>query len=209
MTSSIYHYKFQKALQLYVPDNAVDYCFNLWKHYPFVFKIRKPRISKAGDYCYIPSKKQHIITINKNLNPYSFLITYIHEVAHLVAFEKYGRKILPHGKEWKYTFTQLMLPMLNNTVFPEDVLKVAVKHFKNPKASTAGDPALVRVLNDYNIQTHINGIMLEDIPMGCSFTFRSKTYKKLEKRRTRILCAESVSGRKFLINKAAIVEQES
>lgn len=193
-----------------MPAAAVNYCFSLWKQYPFLFKIRKPRISKAGDYCYIPSKKQHIITINKNLNEYSFLITYIHEVAHLVAFEEYGRKIMPHGKEWKHTFSRLMKPVLNENVFPEDILRVALKHFMNPKASTAGDPQLVRVLSRYNSETKVNDeVMLEDIPVGSLFTFRSKIYKKLEKRRTRILCAEHSSGRKYLISKAAFVEQDT
>ena len=47
-----------------------------------------------------------------NLNPYRFLMTLVHEVAHLVAFQKYGRAIKPHGKEWKFTFQTLMLPFI-------------------------------------------------------------------------------------------------
>lgn len=208
MISENVQYKILQAFKLHVPEPAVNYCFNLWKQYKFTFKIRKPRLSKAGDYTYIPSKKLHIITVNSNLNPYNFLITYIHEVAHFVAFEKYGRKIMPHGKEWKLSFSTLMQPMLNNNILPDDILKVALRHFKNPKASTSGDPELVRVLSRYNNSQSKNLIMLEDVPSGSIFTFRSKIYQKLEKKRTRIICADSKTGRKFLISKAAIVEPQ-
>jgi SprT protein len=206
--SEVVQYKVLQAFKLHVPAPAVNYCFSLWQQYLFTFKIRNPRLSKAGDYTFIPAKKLHVITINSNLNPYNFLITFIHEVAHLVAFEKYGRRIMPHGKEWKLTFIVLMQPMLNNNILPDDILKVALKHFKNPKASTSGDPELVRILSRYNNLQSKNSVMLEDIPPGSIFTFRSKKYKKLEKRRTRIVCADSQTGRKFLISKAAIVEQE-
>lgn len=209
MRPEIIEYRILQAFKLHVPDTAVNYCFNLWKQYKFTFKIRNPRLSKAGDYTYIPSKKLHVITVNSNLNPYNFLITYVHEVAHLVAFEQYSRKIKPHGQEWKFTFITLMQPMLNPSIFPDDILKVALKHFKNPKASTSGDPELVRVLSRYNNNLQsVNSIMLEDIPIGSIFTFRSKKYQKLEKRRTRIVCADSQTGKKFLISKAAIVEQQ-
>ena len=208
--SEVIQYRVLQAFRLHVPELAVSYCFNLWKQYGFSFKIRKARISKAGDYTFIPSGKMHVITVNNNLNRYSFLITYIHEVAHMAAFQEYGRKIMPHGKEWKITFTQLMKPVLNSSVFPEDVLLVAIKHFKNPKASTSGDPALVRVLNRYDSGIRLrNCIMLEDIPFGGVFTFRSKTYQKLEKRRTRIVCADARTGKKYLISKAALVEQQA
>lgn len=207
MRPEILEHKILQAFKLHVPEPAVNYCFNLWKQNKFTFKIRKPRLSKAGDYTYIPTKKLHVITINSNLNPYNFLITYIHEVAHLVAFEKYGRKIMPHGKEWKLTFIDLMQPVLNTLIFPDDVLRVALQHFKSPKASTSGDPQLVRVLSRYNSNMQLkNYMILEDIPPGSTFTFRSKRYRKLEKRRTRIVCADAQTGKKYLISKAAMVE---
>lgn len=161
-------------------------------------------MSKAGDYAFIPHKKTHIITVNKNLNPYNFLITYIHEVAHLIAFERYGRKINPHGPEWKDTFKSLMKPLISEEIFPAEMLPVLEKHFKAPKASTSADPALVKVLNQYD-ETSLRGTILDDLPVGLTFTFRKKVYRKDVKRRTRILCTEVNSGRRYLISKAAIV----
>ena len=207
MTDEDIHFRVHRAFETYVPEQAVSYCFYLWKQFPFYFKIRKPRMTKAGDYTWIPSKNLHVITVNKNLNKYNFLITYIHEVAHLVAFQKYGRKVPPHGKEWKLTFAELMQPMLSPAIFPDDILKVCRKHFKNPKASTAADPVLVRVLSQYNENNKNEDELLEDIPVGNAFEFRSKIYKKLEQRRTRALCAEKSSGKKYLISMAALVRQ--
>jgi predicted SprT family Zn-dependent metalloprotease len=47
-------------------------------------------------------------TVNSNLNKYKFLITLIHEISHLVAFEKFGRNIKPHGNN-EYSFQRLMI----------------------------------------------------------------------------------------------------
>jgi predicted SprT family Zn-dependent metalloprotease len=44
-------------------------------------------------------------------------MTLIHEI-HLVAFEKYGRNIKPHGQEWKHTFQQLMVPYIDQKIIP-------------------------------------------------------------------------------------------
>ncbi|MGK7389985.1 MAG: SprT-like domain-containing protein [Candidatus Cyclobacteriaceae bacterium M2_1C_046] len=208
MNEETTYYKINRALQVYVPATAVHYCFLLWNKHNFTFKITKPRHSKAGDYRFLPSEKHHIITINKNLNKYSFLLTYIHEVAHLVAFEQFGRKIAPHGLEWKKTFIHLMRPLLRPEVFPEDVLKVLYKHFQNPKASTSSDPTLVKALSKYDpLSLQQKGILLDELPHGSIFQFRTKVYQKLEKRRTRILCEEQSSKRRYLISKAALVEK--
>ena len=205
MFSELYHHKLFLALNSHLPKHAVPYCFELWKEYQFIFKIRNPRLTKAGDYTYNPKKDLHTITVNKNLNKYNFLITYIHEVAHQVAFVKYGRKIAPHGQEWKTTFAELMAPMLIPEIFPPDILKVALRHFKNPKASSAGDPALVKALKYYDpVMQKEDVFLLDEIPLGGYFKFRSKTYQKLEKRRTRILC-EAHDKRRYLISKAAVV----
>ena len=93
---------------------------------------------------------RHQITVNSSLNTYRFLITLIHEIAHLVAFEKYGRYIKPHGIEWKRTFQQLMLPYINPEVFPSKLLPVIAHHFKNPRASSDTDEKLAYALKQYD-----------------------------------------------------------
>jgi hypothetical protein len=103
--------------QQYLPESTADYCFNLWKQYQFNFKVTRPRHSKLGDYCF-RRDRGHQITVNANLNPYSFLVTYIHEVAHLQTFKQYGNKPEPHGKEWKRYFRKTFQPLLIPEILP-------------------------------------------------------------------------------------------
>jgi hypothetical protein len=50
-------------------------------------KIVNERQTRHGDYRKGLNGK-HEITVNSNLNKYKFLMTLIHEISHLVAFEK-------------------------------------------------------------------------------------------------------------------------
>ncbi|QSE98634.1 SprT-like domain-containing protein [Fulvivirga lutea] len=195
--------KYQIALSKFIPEPAVNYCYELWVNYDFKLSIKKKRQSKLGDYKYDPRTKKHYITVNNDLNPYSFLITYIHEVAHLVTFKTHGRKVSPHGAEWKNEFKRLMLPLLNTSIFPDDVLRSLANYLKNPKASSCNDHALTKMLSKYD-QT--NGVFLDEIPQGEVFKLGKRKFKKESLRRTRFVCVEIPSGRKYLISKSALVE---
>ncbi len=199
--------KFFTVLQKYVPTDAVHYCYDLWVKNPFHFKISRNRQTKLGDYKYDPYRKEHTITVNYNLNLYNFLITYLHEFAHLTTTEKYGRKVLPHGKEWKKEFQNILSPMLSALIFPEDVLKVLIKHMKNPKASTHSDMHLVKALRKYD-DGFSDVIILDELENGDIFSFKGNTFKKLESRRTRVLCHHIASGRRYLIPRIAKVEKD-
>ena len=188
----------------FVPEPAVAYCDKLYKKLNFEFKIKKARNTKQGDYRYNYLSGRQIISINNDLNPYAFLVTYLHEVAHLIAFKEYGRKIQPHGKEWKRCFTEISEPMLNSSVFPAPVLTALKNYFKNPKASSCSDPRLYQVLKEYDVAG--NKILLNQIKVGQQFTFNGRTFEKLEKKRTRSVCKELSNGRKYLIAEIAEVE---
>ena len=77
------------TLQKYLPERAVDSIFELIRINDVHLKIVNQRQSKHGDYRRVPGGA-HVITINNSLNKYAFLITLVHEIAHLVAFENYG-----------------------------------------------------------------------------------------------------------------------
>src|SRR5690625_1659548 len=119
-----------EVLAKYIPKNAVTPMFEVIKETKVYLKIVNQRDSRHGDYKRL-SNGQHQITINANLNPYKFLITLVHELAHLVAFSHYGRRIKPHGKEWKNTFKQMMLPLLREEIFPKELLPLLFRHFEN------------------------------------------------------------------------------
>jgi len=195
--------KFYDALKKYLPPNALAYCYDLWMKYRFRLKIVNNRRSKLGDYRYDPAKDLHIITVNRTLNPYNFLITYIHETAHLAANKEYGRKKKPHGKEWKSVYKRLMQPLLSESIFPADLLQPLRRHMQNPAASSYSDEALCKALRRYDAETHLE--MLDNIQIGEEFIFHKRLFKKEGVKRTRVLCCEVVTGKKYLIPKLAMV----
>jgi SprT protein len=197
--------KLRLILARYVPEKALPYCVQLWNDTPFHFKVSRARGSKLGDYRYDHRVKSHTITVNNNLNQYAFLLTYIHEIAHLHVQLKYGRKALPHGKEWKSTFRQIMLPVLNEEIYPHEILEALKKHMKNPKASSHSDHHLYKALKHYDTGKLSDAVLLEDLKEGESFVFKGVAYQKLMTRRTRVLCLHAGSRRKYLIPKMAEV----
>lgn len=188
----------------FVPAKAVSFCVYLFVEYNFDFKVTKPRKSKLGDYRYEIDSKKHTITINNNLKPYSFLITYIHEVAHLITLKKYGRRVEHHGKEWKHEYSKLITTTLKTGAFPSDLEKELLIFARNPKASTVASTRLVTALKKFEDS---DTTILADISINERFSFRQEDYIKLEKRRTRSLCLRLSDNKKFLISEIAEVNQ--
>ncbi len=156
-------------------------------------KIVSKRKTKHGDYRKTVSGA-HQITINKGSNPYRFLITLIHELAHFVAFQEFGYRIQPHGKEWKMTFQKLMLPLINPTVFPESLLAVLALHFKNPKASSDTDFNLVKELSKFDPITDKTYVF--ELEEGTLFSIPDGREFKLGKKRIKRFECEEISTRK-------------
>jgi len=192
------------ALHDFIPPAAFDQVTTLLSHDNLVVKIKKERKTRHGDYRRLNNGK-HQITINSNLNPYRFLITLIHEIAHFEAYKSCGRRIKPHGLEWKLVFQHLMLPFLRPEVFPMDVLPLLATHFKNPKASSDSDAVLALKLKQFDAP---NGkIFIFDVPEGAAFRlYNGKTFRKGLKRRTRFECTELSTGRSYVFNPNAEVE---
>ena len=198
--------KIQHILAQHVNPPAIPYCIMLWKNNPFHLKISRTRHTKAGDFFCSRATDKTRITINKELNPYLFLMTYIHEVAHLHVFRNYSSKIDPHGREWKTNFQQLMKPVLTTAYFPDEILTVLKKHMLNPKASSFSDASLTKAfrLFDPHLQESVTVGELVD---GARFVLRGKYFVKGPMRRTRCLCEEVKSKRKYLVPAEALVSE--
>jgi len=196
--------KLNAILKEYAPIGAVDYCISLWKKSPFDFKVTKKRNTKVGDFTSKGHRRNPRITINQDLNPYLFLQTFIHEVAHLHVYITLGNKVEPHGDEWKRTFSNLMLPLLAEHVFPQDILIELHRHMANPKASSYADPKLIEVFRKHDKNRAIH-IVLSQLPEGSVFNFHGRYFKKGKLRRTRILCQEIKSKRNYLVPADALV----
>lgn len=194
----------QEILSKYIPEQAVKPLFALIKEYAIHLKIVNERKTRHGDYRKLPAGN-HQITVNANLNPYRFLITLVHEIAHLVAFEKYGGYIKPHGQEWKYTFQQLMLPFINPSIFPPELLPFLARHFKNPSASSDTDAHLSVALKRFDPVTDKNYIF--EIPVGSIFRiYNGKVFRKGNKRIKRYECMEVSTGKTYIFQPHVEVE---
>jgi hypothetical protein len=191
-------------LEKYIPEAAVSLTFELIKVNDIHLKIVNERVTRHGDYRTMRNGN-HQITVNANLNRFRFFITLIHEIAHLVAFKKYGRLIKPHGKEWKLTFQELMLPFIRPEIFPNAILPLVAMHFKNPKATSDTDITLALALKEYDPPNDKNYIF--EIPLGGSFRlYNGKIFTRGKKRVKRFECVEMGTGRIYLFNPNAEVE---
>ncbi len=196
--------KVLEILQTHVPPSAAEYCFNLWKTSPFELKVSKSRQTKVGDFTSRRSKSHPRITLNNDLNPYLFLTTYVHEVAHLRVFLRLGHKVDPHGEEWKTAFTDLLLPLLWETFFPEEILHELRRHMINPKASSFADTKLTEAFRIFD-KNKTHAAVLSQLPEGSTFQLQGKYFKKGKLRRTRVLCKELKSKRNYLVPADALV----
>lgn len=194
----------KEILQKYIPEQAVDAAFELIKKNKVYLQIVNQRVTRHGDYRLLPNG-QHKITVNASENKYRFFITLIHEIAHLEAFETYGKHIKSHGMEWKMTFQKLMLPFIHPAVFPNDILPLLANHFRNPKASSDTDAKLALALKRYDADNDKTFIF--ELPQGTLFKiYNGKIFKRGAKRVKRYECLEISTGKVYLFNPNAEVE---
>lgn len=189
--------KVTNILNTHIPAPAVPYCLQLWQSDPFKFKLRKARQTKIGDFsCKHGQTPQ--ITVNNDLHPYLFLITYVHEVAHLHVHKQHGRRVEAHGEEWKNTFRELMTPVMTSEIFSEKILRGLKRHMVNPKASTYSDTEFTELLRSVDAKWS-RATLLSEIPEGSLFGLHGKWFRKGALQRTRVLCLELKTKRKFLV----------
>ena len=191
------------AIENYVPTASFPQLSEYLRHWQVNFVITRKRNTKHGDFRALP-KGGHQITVNEMPNPYRFLITTLHEIAHLIAFKDFGPRIKPHGKEWKHVFRKIMLPFLEPEIFPEELLRVLKLHFRNPRASSDTDTQLAVVLNKFDPENEKNYIFeLED---GSVFEiYNGRRFIKGKKRTKRYECRELQGKRLYLFSPHAQV----
>ena len=188
------------VLQKYLPENTLPFLKKWFGDYYIHIRITKGRLSKLGDYRRLKDNT-HEITLNSTLQPQLFFFVLTHELAHLIAFEKYGRRISPHGKEWKHTFGEMLLESLS--VYEENLQKILTAFSRSPKANFMSSPDLVRY---FHIEDDEN-VFLESLSTGDDFVYRNHQYRIHQILKKKYLCEELSSGRKYYFQPLAKVKK--
>ncbi|MGB0430536.1 MAG: SprT-like domain-containing protein [Bacteroidia bacterium] len=198
--SSIY-----EALKKFIPPNTFQVVEPHLVRNNVHLKISKPRKSKLGDYR-APLRKDipHKISVNNNLNQFAFLVTLVHEIAHMYNFKTYGHKVAPHGVEWKSYFRQLLVPHIQAGVFPENINKALINYMENPAASSCTDENLYLALESHN-PLKLNVIRVGDLKPGERFIFRNRLFEVEHKLRKRYSCFEIGTHKKYYFSALAEV----
>ena len=191
-------------LEKYLPENTLPFLRKWFGEHYIHIKITKGRNSKLGDYRKMPDKS-HQITINSTLQPQLFFFVLTHELAHLIAFENFGRQISPHGAEWKQTFREMLLESIS--IYSEDLKPIILNFSKSPKANFMASPDLVRYFRIENYEDESSYI--EDLEINGRFIYRKRTYVILEKLKKNYLCMNLDNGKKYIFKPLARVEKLS
>jgi len=193
-----------EVLAQYMPAAAAPIIARWIDYFQCEFKISKNRTTKLGDYRHPFKTAGHRISVNNDLNNFAFLVTTIHEFAHLLTWNDHKNKVKPHGTEWKHNFKRMMSPFLEQQIFPEDLQKAITSYLLNPSASSCTDLSLSRALKKYDLQD--KGSRLEEIPLHTVFTIKDgRKFKKGERLRKRFRCTCLDNGHVYLFNPLAEV----
>lgn len=189
-----------QALAAYLPENSFEAVAYYLNHYKVHLTITRKRQTVLGDYRNALHGKNHRITVNGNLNKFSFLITLLHELAHLLAFEKFGNRIQAHGKEWKTVYSSILHSFTNKKIFPADIEDSLQQSIKNPAASSCAEEDLMRVLRRYD-ERKKDVFSIEELPAKTLFrTDDGRIFEKGERLRKRYRCTEKKTGLIYLFS---------
>lgn len=194
------------GLAHFLPPGTYESVAPYFQQHAIHLTITRHRRSLHGDYR--PPSRQHPyhrISVNATLNAYSFLITLLHELAHMTTTVQFGLKPLPHGAEWKAEFQKVLIPFLGKKIFPPDVEKALKAYLRNPAASTCTDPQLYKSLTRYDAPEE-GRVHADEVPVGQQFELGARTFVKLEQLRTRSRCKEITSGRIYFVQGIAVVK---
>lgn len=194
------------TLQDYLPAGTYEPVLHYLRHYKVHLTIARERKSVLGDYRHSTHYANHRISVNGNLNSWSFLITLLHELAHLLTFEQFGNRIVAHGKEWKAVYAGILAQFIDHKVFPADIENELLQSIRNPAATTCAEDGLLRILRKYDAPD-ANQRLVEEITMNDLFRTRDgRVFRKVEKLRKRFKCVEVKTGKVYLFSPVYEVE---
>lgn len=196
----------KEILKNYMPEAAAPVIAKWIDYFQCEFKVSRNRGTKFGDYRSPFGGKGHRISVNYDLNAYAFLVTTVHEFAHLYTYNQHQHKAKPHGAEWKTNFKKMMKPFFDLNLFPPDINTAIRNYLDNPAASSCSDLTLFRVLKKYDVK-EASVSSVEKIPANGLFRWKDgRVFRREGRLRKRYRCVEVSTNRVYLFNPVAEVE---
>lgn len=187
----------------YLPAEAAPVISRWIDYFQCEFTISKSRATKLGDYRHPFGTAGHKISVNNNLNRFAFLVTTVHEFAHLLTWNEHKNKVKPHGLEWKKNFKRMMDPFFDLQIFPPDIDKAISTYLSNPGASSCTDLNLARVLKQYDLP-NLHSFTIEKLEPSALFKIKDgRLFKKGERVRKRYKCICLDNNKMYLFNPLA------
>lgn len=195
------------TLVKYTTESISDYIVETFNQSEYQLVISPHRSSKLGDYSPpFRSRNYHRISVNGNLNAYSFFITFLHELAHFQCWKKHQNKVKIHGQEWKDIYASLLKNAILQDLFPADITAALELHLTRIKSSTTYDYQLVKSLRKYDEDGIDDGQKeVGDLNHGDVFEFKGRTFKFDKIMRKRALCLLIPSSRKYSFSPFVLV----
>lgn|SRR4030095_8005437 len=187
-------------LQRYLPPGSASLVMQYLHQYKVHLTITRERKSILGDYRHATHDRNHRISVNGNLNKYSFLITLVHELAHLLTFQQWGNRVQSHGREWKNIYAFLLRDFIKTNIFPDDIRLKLQQSIHDLPATSCADDDLMRVLRKYDDNTG-DLVFVEQIPEGHCFALDDgRVFRKGKKLRKRYQCFDVKTKQEYLFS---------
>jgi hypothetical protein len=191
------------AIGPHVPPDWLKPLAKLLKQSPVLVRIAGHRKSKHGDHRLAPGKGYSVISVNDGGNPWQFVITLLHELAHAQVAHTYGRKASAHGREWKSAFRRLLVGHLE--MFPADLQAAVADYAQHPLYSTSSHPQLAAALRRYDTTDHRPTVA--ELRDGQKFTLNGRLFLTRHRLlRKRYLCT-TVDGKKYYVPASSRVQE--
>ncbi len=196
---------FMRILSRYMPREAVEWSAEFVLRHSVKMKITRVRATKLGDYRHPFGREGHQITINHDLNPVAFLVTFVHEAAHLETWVKFKNRVAPHGKEWQSEFARLIRDIIELGAFPHEIVHHFLSRGDSLAASSCSDKELNKLLRKYDPPR--GTVLLEELPDNVHFQLpNGDVFQKGPRQRTRYKCFHVQKSRWYLVSGQAEVK---
>ena len=197
--------RYRAILANHLPAAAVDWVYSYLDRYRVHFHITRGRRSKLGDYRPPCTGHQcHEMSVNGDLAPYLFLLVFLHEAAHLETRLHHGA-VAPHGREWQGEYARLLVDRA--AIFPPDVQPLIAAYTSRLPLSRSAGQRLEQALRQYG-QPAAATLTVDDLAAGSTFRLAGRPdmeLRMLERRRTRWLCVDDATGRRYTVSATAEV----